>query len=146
MSDKLIVELEETLIPYALERFNFQNNPAVRNITSNPIFRSMLGKTLDHAQQYVTDFVTWLCRAFVRVLVNSNISLKLSDIATLILAESFLMMDLPPYGYGGSSNDGDKSDTKVMIEVEVHRWFVFLEKEGKLPGIYNRFTGVYSTN
>ncbi|MHA1116257.1 MAG: hypothetical protein ACTSRR_10020 [Candidatus Heimdallarchaeaceae archaeon] len=146
MSEKLIIELEELLIPYALERFSFQNNPAAQMIASNPLFKSMIKKTLTQAEDYISEFVSWLCKAFVRVIVSTDISIKLSDIASVILAESYLMMDLPPYGYVSSSKDGDKSDAKVMVEIEVHRWFVFLENEGKLPGRYNRFTGIYSTN
>ncbi|MHA1304793.1 MAG: hypothetical protein ACTSQE_15215 [Candidatus Heimdallarchaeaceae archaeon] len=144
MSEKLISELEQVLIPYALDRFSLNNNPAAAMMSSNFLFQKVLGSALDRAQSYIESFVTWLCRAFVRSIVNVEDKIKLSEISTVILAEAVLMLDLPPYGITSSSNNDDKSDTKVMVETEVHRWFVFLQDQGKLPGTYNRFTGIYS--
>ncbi len=147
MSDKLISELEEFLVPYALERFSIQNNPAAAMITSNPFFSHVLKGTLDRGQEFINTFITWACKAFIRSIITLNGAIKLNDLATVILAESLWMMDFPPYGmYSSSSGDTSQASEQMMLATEAHRWFIVLEEKKLLPGTYNRFTGVYINN
>ncbi|MHA1685642.1 MAG: hypothetical protein ACTSYD_04445 [Candidatus Heimdallarchaeaceae archaeon] len=135
---KLIEELEKLLIPYAVQRFDFRNAPQAALIRSMPL----LGKVASAAQNRLTNLVTWLARAFIRTLVYAKSPMFLRDIATVALGEALYMLNYPPYNFT-PDDEGAKADLKVTAETEIHRWFLFLIESGKLPGRYQRYTGIY---
>ncbi|RLI65709.1 MAG: hypothetical protein DRP02_05835 [Candidatus Gerdarchaeota archaeon] len=136
MSEKLALELEEFLMPYALERTDISNSPL------GGFIKAMMGP---YAKRY-KEFMTWQVRAFVRVLLNADRDLTLEQISNVIFSEAYTMM-----GYTFVRNLYIAEDSRqtlasnmVLLRAEIHNWFLFLEEKGKLIGNYNRFLGIYS--
>lgn len=145
MSEKLIQELEGFLIPFALDRFDFSkyniNMPFAKMAQS--MAKSMTGN-------WVNEYVTWLVRSFIRCILNVEGKMKLKDIAAVIVAEANYMANVGPYGpftqNFGRTGGSDRSSNESLAEGEVHCWMLYLQDNDKLPGVYERFTGIYRTN
>ena len=140
MSDAEINDLENFLTPFALKRFDFgsykTNIPMGR--FAQKMAKSMMG-------DWINNYVTWLVRAFVRCLFNIGDEIYLKDLAAITLAEASYMAGIGPFGpfqqqMGAGS---DRSGSEIQMEAEIHVWMLHLQEEGKLPGIYERFTGRY---
>jgi hypothetical protein len=143
MSENEIQELEELVLPFALERFDFNSYQS-----NFPMSRMMKSMAKSMVGNVITEYVTWLVRAFVRCLLSVLTEIYLKDLAAITLAEASYMGGIGPFGYfnrmyGGSG--GDRGGSEVQIEAEVHVWLLYLLDNNKLPGIYERFTGRYFT-
>ncbi len=140
MSEREIKEIEDLLLPFALERYNWDNYKS-----NMPMSRMMKSIAKSMVGNIVTEQVTWLVRSFVRCLLSVSGEIFLKDLAAITLAEASYIAGIGPFGpfnksYGGG---GDRGGSEVQIEAEVHVWFLFLIDNNKLPGIYERFTGRY---
>lgn len=147
MSEKVIEELEAFLLPFAQDRFDFSKYKSGMPFAkmAQSMAKSMMGG-------WVTEYVTWLVRSFVRLILNSDEPMYLKDIAALIQAEAGYMSGVGPYGlfnarFGtGTGAGSDRSSGEAMTEGEVHAWMIHLTDNDKLPGNYERFTGRYTSS
>ncbi len=144
MSEKVIEELEGVLLPFAQDRFDFSKYKSGMPFAkmAQSMAKSMMGGR-------ITEYVTWLVRSFVRLILNSEEPMYLKDIAALIQAEAGYMNGVGPFGlyntrFGTVTVAGsDRSSGEAMTEGEVHAWMIHLTEKDKLPGSYERFTGKY---
>ena len=140
MSDAEINDLENFLLPFALKRFDLDSYTSkipMGRFAKN-LAKSMMGN-------WVNDYVTWLVRAFARCLFNIGDEIYLKDLSAITLAEASYMAGIGPFGpFQQQMGAGtDRSSSEIQIEAEVHVWLLHLQEEGKLPGVYERFTGRY---
>ncbi len=120
MLEKEIKELEEILVPYAVGR---------------------LGKMF--VSKKFKRFFEWIVRAYVRYLFNISDEIHLLEITTVAVAEAYYMDEIRIFNiYDGVIKQFTTTGTQ-MVAGEIHNWFIYLQENGKLPGIYNRFTGKY---
>lgn len=133
MSEKLIEELEEFLLPYALNRYDVSNHPL------GGVVKTIMGGRIEQLNQYVT----WLVRAFIRCILSTEKDLYLKDIVTVMMAEAYKMMNFTPIRNIHTQNLEDLAGLKILLEGEVHNWLLELEEQEMLPGYYERFTGYY---
>ena len=140
MSDAEINDLENFLLSFALKMFDldsYTSNIPMGRFAKN-LAKSMMGN-------WVNDYVTWLVRAFVRCLFNIGDEIYLKDLSAITLAEASYMAGIGPFGpFQQQMGAGtDRSSSEIQMEAEVHVWLLHLQEEGKLPGVYERFTGRY---
>ncbi|NPD89840.1 MAG: hypothetical protein HGN29_14095 [Asgard group archaeon] len=144
MSEREIKELEDLLLPFALERYNFDNYKM--NMPMSRMMKSMV-KSMAKSMvgNIITEQVTWLVRSFIRCLISISDEIYLKDLAAITLAEASYMAGIGPYGpfHRSFGSGGDRGGSEVQIEAEVHVWLLYLLDNNKLPGIYERFTGRY---
>ena len=137
MAELSAESLEQILSPFVTERFNQKEARGIKGI---------LKKTVNN---HIDDYFIWLVRAFVRCIVNIENEIYIKDITSIIVAEANLATEAPPFKVKVSYNFFDtfeSLDFKLFLESEVHRWLVFLQEKGKLPGRYERFTGKFKKN
>ena len=120
MLEKEIQELEEILLPFALGR---------------------LGKKF--VSKKFNRFFEWIVRAYVRCLFNITDEIHLLEITTVAIAEAYYMDEIKIFSIYDSVIKQFTSTGTQMASGEIHHWFIYLQEKGKLPGIYNRFTGKY---
>lgn len=116
MSEREIKELEDLLLPFALERYNWDNYRS-----NMPMSRMMKSMAKSMVGDIIIEQVTWLVRSFVRCLISISKEIYLKDLSAITLAEASYMAGIGPYGpfnkgYGG----GDRGGSEVQIEAEVH--------------------------
>ena len=87
--------------------------------------------------------ITWEVRAFIRCIYLVNQPILLQDITFIVIEEMSLMMNFPPYNTTTLEN---RDQFLFILGAEIHRWFLHLGENNKLPGIYERFTGKYIPN
>ncbi|MHA1224268.1 MAG: hypothetical protein ACTSSG_03430 [Candidatus Heimdallarchaeaceae archaeon] len=141
MSEKEVSILEEFLLPFALKRFSLEsyhtNFPLAQ--VAKAMAKSVMGNILN-------EYVTWLVRAFVRVLYNTSNEIYLKDLAAVTLAEASYMAGIGPFGsfkgMMGTSTEG-RASMELITETEIHAWMLYLQENDKLPGVYQRFEGKY---
>ena len=129
--------LEQFLSPFVEERFSQKEARDVKGILKRTV------------NKQIDDYLIWLVRAFIRCIVNVENEIYIKDITAIIVAEANLATDAPPFKVEVSYNFFDtfeSLDFKLFLESEVHRWLVYLQEKGKLPGNYERFTGKFKKN
>ncbi len=129
MSENDFNELEKFLLPFAFDRYK----------TDNPLAKLAIGLN----QNRFNTMITWEVRAFIRCIYSVNQPILLQDITFIVIAEMSLMMNFPPYN---TTTLGNRDQFLFILGAEIHRWFLHLEENNKLPGIYERFTGKYIPN
>jgi hypothetical protein len=137
MAELSAENLEQFLSQFVQERFSQKEARDIKGILNRTVS--------DHFE----DYLIWLVRAFVRCLVNVENEIYIKDITSIIVAEANLATDAPPFKVKVSYNFFDtfeSLDFKLFLESEVHRWLVYLQEKGKLPGNYERFSGKYKKN
>jgi len=129
--------LEQFLSPFVEERFSQKEARDIKGILKRTV------------SDHIEDYLIWLIRAFVRCIVNTENEIYIKDITSIIVAEANLATNAPPFKVKVSYNFFDtfeSLDFKLFLESEVHRWLVYLQEKGKLPGKYERFTGKFKKN
>ena len=86
MSEREIKEIEDLLLPFALERYNWDNYKS-----NMPMSRMMKSMAKSMVGNIVTEQVTWLVRSFVRCLLSVSGEIFLKDLAAITLAEASYM-------------------------------------------------------
>ncbi|MHA1955191.1 MAG: hypothetical protein ACW96U_14725, partial [Candidatus Heimdallarchaeaceae archaeon] len=86
MSEREIKELEDLLLPFALERYNFDNYKM-----NMPMSRMMKSMAKSMVGNVITEQVTWLVRSFIRCLISISDEIYLKDLAAITLAEASYM-------------------------------------------------------
>lgn len=132
MSEKLIKELEDFLIPYVLERFDVSQSPL------GNFAKAFMRNIIKQGENYAV----WLVRALIRCIISIEDHLHLKDIATAVMSEAYVMMGFTPVRHPGSTEIEDLAGQKILLENEIHNWLIYLQEKEKLPGYYNRFTGL----
>ncbi|MBN1330554.1 MAG: hypothetical protein JXA54_13855 [Candidatus Heimdallarchaeota archaeon] len=134
MSEKLIKELEDFLSPYVQQRFDYSNTPF------GGLAKSLMSGRVNQIQQYVI----WIMRALIRCILSTEKDIYLRDIVSVSTAEAYTMMQFTPmrnmHTYNASQG---ASYFDLIMEAEIHNWLLHLEEHEKLPGTYNRFSGLY---
>ncbi|TFF85234.1 hypothetical protein EU523_00180 [Candidatus Heimdallarchaeota archaeon] len=133
MSKKYIDELEEILIKHALNRYDFDN------AIGGKLFKTFLKGTFDSFQ----DYLIWLVKAVVRCVIEAEENIYLEDITSAAMAEAYVLMGFTPMRNLFTHNLDALAGNKIILQSEIHHWLLYLEKLDKLPGTYNRFTGLY---
>ncbi|MBD3192496.1 MAG: hypothetical protein GF308_17790 [Candidatus Heimdallarchaeota archaeon] len=136
MSEKLIKELEEFLLPYALERYNISDHPF------GDLVKTIMGEAVERLNQYIT----WLVRAFIRCILSTEKGIYLKDITTVMMAEAYNMMNFTPVRNIHTPKLENLAGSKILLEGEVHHWLLELQEQEMLPGYYDRFMGYYISN
>ncbi len=135
MSEQEIEELEKFLVPYVLERFNQKFARSVVGV---------LGSVIKGKKEGVLEFISFLARACVRCLMSTSNEIYLKDIASVVFAEACLVKDLPPIRFREWWSEHSEFYNPIpTLLSEIHRWLIYLEENGKLPGNYERFTGKF---
>ena len=137
MAELSAENLEQFLSQLVQERFSQKEAKGIKGILNRTV------------SAHFEDYLIWLVRAFVRCIVNVENEIYIKDIAAIIVAEANLATDAPPFKVQVSYNFFDtfeSLDFKLFLESEVHRWLVFLQEKGKLPGNYERFSGKFKKN
>ena len=120
MSEKEIQELEDILIPFALKSLGI----------------------LPMGRKFKL-FFEWLVRAYIRCLFNITDEIHLNEITTVVIAEAYFMDDVRVFSmYGGYIKQFTALGNQFAAG-EIHKWFIHLQELGKLPGVYNRFSGKF---
>lgn len=135
MSEKLIKELEDFLIPYVLDRFDVSQSPL------GAFAKTFMRKAITQGENYAI----WLVRALVRCIISIDDQMYLKDINTVVMSEAYVMMGFTPMRHPGTAEIEDLAGQKVLLENEIHNWLIHLQEKEKLPGRYNRFTGLYKS-
>jgi hypothetical protein len=122
MSESEYQRLKEFLLPFVSERF--------RSTAVN-----------DNLRKSVED----IAKAFLWCIVSVQDKLHLNDIVTISIAEATYER-----GLYNLLNDLDIGTKKITMEGflsvlpgEIHNWLLFLQNNGQLRGVYDRFTGIY---
>lgn len=134
MAELSAENLEQFLSQFVQERFSQKETRDIKGILNRTV------------SAHFEDYLIWLVRAFVRCLVNVENEIYIKDITSIIVAEANLATDAPPFKVKVSYNFFDtfeSLDFKLFLESEVHRWLVYLQEKGKLPGNYERFSGKF---
>ena len=87
--------------------------------------------------------VTWQVRAFIRCIYLVNQPILLQDITFVVITEMSVMMNFPPYNTTTLEN---RAEMPLVLGAEIQRWFIHLIENNKLPGTYERFTGIFVPN
>ena len=134
MAELSAESLEQFLSPFVQERFSQKEARGIKGILNRTV------------TEHFDDYLIWLVRTFVRCIVNIEKEIYLKDITAIIVAEANLATEAPPFKVKVSYNffnTFESLDFKLFLESEVHRWLVYLQEKGKLPGNYERFTGKF---
>ncbi|MBA7523324.1 hypothetical protein ES705_15448 [subsurface metagenome] len=134
MAELSAESLEQFLSPFVQERFSQKEARGIKGILNRTV------------SEHFDDYLIWLVRTFVRCIVNIEKEIYLKDITAIIVAEANLATEAPPFKVKVSYNffnTFESLDFKLFLESEVHRWLVYLQEKGKLPGNYERFTGKF---
>ena len=137
MAELSAESLEQFLSPFVQDRFSQKEARGIKGILNRTV------------SEHFDDYLIWLVRTFVRCIVNIEKEIYIKDITAIIVAEANLATEAPPFKVKVSYNFFDtfeSLDFKLFLESEVHRWLVYLQEKGKLPGNYERFTGKYKKN
>ncbi len=137
MAELSAESLEQFLSSFVQERFSQKEAKGIKGILNRTV------------SEHFDDYLIWLVRAFVRCIVNVENEIYIKDITSIIVAEANLVTDAPPFKVKVSYNFFDtfeSLDFKLFLESEVHRWLVYLQEKGKLPGNYERFSGKFKKN
>ncbi len=127
MSENDFEEMEKFLLPFALSRYEARGGMAKFAL-------KLAGKRLQ-------TMVTWQVRAFIRCIHLVNQPILLQDITFVVITEISVMMNFPPYNQPGLIEN--RSEMPLTLGPEIHRWFIHLVENDKLPGTYERFTGIF---
>ena len=120
MTEKEIQELEEILIPFALDRLGM----------------FFVGKKFKK-------FYEWIVRAFIRCLFNITEESHLLEITTISIAEAYFMDEIKIFSAVDKSIKQFLEESSQMMYGEIHQWLIYLQEQGRLPGTYNRFSGKF---
>lgn len=134
MAELSAESLEQFSSPFVQERFSQKEARGIKGILNRTV------------TEHFDDYLIWLVRTFVRCIVNIEKEIYLKDITAIIVAEANLATGAPPFKVKVSYNffnTFESLDFKLFLESEVHRWLVYLQEKGKLPGNYERFTGKF---
>lgn len=134
MAELSAESLEQFLSPFVQDRFSQKEARGIKGILNRTV------------SEHFDDYLIWLVRTFVRCIVNIEKEIYIKDITAIIVAEANLATEAPPFKVKVSYNFFDtfeSLDFKLFLESEVHRWLVYLQEKGKLPGNYERFTGKF---
>ncbi len=137
MAELSAESLEQFLSSFVQERFSQKEAKGIKGILNRTV------------SEHFDDYLIWLVRAFVRCIVKVENEIYIKDITSIIVAEANLATDAPPFKVKVSYNFFDtfeSLDFKLFLESEVHRWLVYLQEKGKLPGNYERFSGKFKKN
>lgn len=129
MSENDFEDMEKFLLPFAKARYEARSGMAKFAL-------KLAGKRLQ-------TMVTWQVRAFIRCIYLVKQPILLQDITFIVITEMSVMMNFPPYNTATLEN---RSEFPLTLGPEIHRWFIHLDENDKLPGTYVRFTGRYSPN
>ena len=162
MAELSAESLEQFLSPFVQERFSQKEARGIKGILNRTVsehfddYLIWLVRTfvrcivkieeLANNQTFKRYIFMWLVRTFVRCIVNIEKEIYLKDITAIIVAEANLATEAPPFKVKVSYNffnTFESLDFKLFLESEVHRWLVYLQEKGKLPGNYERFTGKF---
>ncbi|MCE7741108.1 MAG: hypothetical protein GOP50_01495 [Candidatus Heimdallarchaeota archaeon] len=142
MSEHEVEKIEKYLIPFALQRFDFDSYQ-----TNFPMSKMAMNMAKKMMGNWLNDYVTWLVRAFTRCLLNVSDEIYLKDLGAVVAAEANYMSGIGPMGpferQSMSQGSGNRAGTENLVETEIHVWLLHLQEENMLPGIYERFTGKY---
>ena len=135
MSEQEIEELENFLIQFVIERFSQKNARSVVSVLTSAI----PGK-----EKGVFEFISFLARALIRCIISTKENIYLKDISSVVFAEACVAKDLPPIRFRDRWSERSEFYNQIpTILSEIHRWLIYLEENGKLPGKYERFTGKF---
>lgn len=84
-------------------------------------------------------------KAFLWCILSTTNDMHLKEITTISLAESLYekgLYNLLTYLEIGATKI-NMEGMFLAFSVEIHNWLLFLHNNGKLKGIYDRFTGFY---
>jgi len=125
MDEKEFEKIEEILFNSVEQRFG-------------KMFKMML-----YRKQKIKDFFMILVKAFVRCLYYAEDEMFIKDISTIIRAEAIYVMDEPLIAFASVAQMQLSESLENTIDNEVHRWFMLLAENNKLPpgSEYHRFTG-----
>ena len=129
MSENDFEEMEKFLLPFALARYEAKGGIV-------KFAMKLAGKRLH-------TMVTWQIRAFIRCIHLVKQPILLQDITFIVIAEMSVMMNFPPYNTTTLEN---RSEFPLVLGAEIQRWFIHLIEYDKLPGTYERFTGIFIPN
>ena len=122
MSESEYQRLKDFLLPFVSERF--------RSTAVNEDLR----KSIED-----------IAKAFLWCIVSVQDKMNLNDIVTISVAEATYER-----GLYNLLNDLDIGTKKISMEGfllvlpgEIHNWLLFLQNNGQLRGVYDRFTGIY---
>jgi hypothetical protein len=136
MSEKLVKELEDYLVPYVHKRFDISQSAL------GGLAKTLMGNLVKQGENYAI----WVVRAFIRCLLSADRPIYLKDITSVALAEAYVMMRFTPMKHPGIREIENLAGQQVLMESEVHHWLIHLQEIEKLPGTYNRFTGLYESD
>ena len=89
----------------------------------------------------------YLAKAFLWCILKAPDEMHLNEITTVTKAEAFYERGL--YTLLNNLQIGTQTikmeEMLLMLPVEIHNWLLFLQHNGKLPGAYDRFTGLYKS-
>ncbi len=127
MDEKELEKIEEILFNSVEQRFG-------------KMFKMML-----YRKQKIKDYFMILVKAFVRCLYYAEDEMFIKDIATIIRAEAMYVMDEPLVAFASVAQIQLSESLENVIDNEVHRWFMILAENNKLPpgSEYHRFTGKF---
>ncbi len=120
MSEEEIGEIEKFLLPYVNERIQKW-----------------------YRETRYGECIKWTARALIRCLLNVTDRIHLYEITTISLSETYYLERIKVF------NNKDKHVSTFMegstqaFAGEIHQWITYLQENGKLPGIYERYTGFY---
>jgi hypothetical protein len=122
MSESEYQRLRDFLLPFVSERF--------RSLAVN-----------EELRKSVED----IAKAFLWCIVSVQDKMHLNDIATISVAEAFYERGL--YNLLNNLDIGSKEISMegflLVLPGEIHNWLLFLQNNGQLKGVYDRFTGIY---
>ncbi|MHA2255906.1 MAG: hypothetical protein ACXAAM_07535 [Candidatus Heimdallarchaeaceae archaeon] len=122
MTENEYQRLREFLLPFVTERF--------RSTAVNEELR----KSVEN-----------IAKAFLWCLVSIQDKMHLTEITTISIAEAFYERGL--YNLLNELDIGTKKITMegflLVLPGEIHNWLLFLQNNGQLRGVYDRFTGIY---
>ncbi len=133
ISQKLIQELEEFLIPYVMNRYDFENT----------VMGAIFGKLFKGPMDLQKRFITFLARALIRCILSVNDEMYLNDISTIVMSEAYVMMEFTAIKNIHRPEVENVAGEKIILENEIHAWLLHLQDNEKLPGRYERFIGLY---
>ncbi len=125
MAESEYQRLKEFLLPFITERF--------RSSAVNDELR----KSIEN-----------IAKAFLWCIVSIQDKMHLTEITTISVAEAFYERGL--YNLLNELDIGTKKITMegflLVLPGEIHNWLLFLQNNGQLRGVYDRFIGTYKMN
>jgi len=120
MSEEEIKEIEEFLLPYVIERV-----------------QKWYRKT-----RY-GECIKWAARALIRCLLNVTDKMHLHEITSISLSEVYYLERIKVFDTKDEHITSFMEANTQALAGEIHQWIIYLQENGKLPGIYERYTGFY---